>query len=64
MPLVRRGIVVDANRRAEADAAVRAARNLYIGAGAVVGRSDARQHIDVVIRGAAGAVDCQKDLAC
>ena len=64
MPLVDGGIVIDANGRAKAHAAVGAARDHHIGASAVASGSDARQHVDVVISGAAGAVDCQKDLTC
>jgi ABC-type protease/lipase transport system fused ATPase/permease subunit len=64
MPFVGRGIAIDANGRAKAHAAVGAARNHHIGAVTVAGRPHAGQHVDVVIRGAAGAVDCQKDLAC
>ena len=63
MPLVGRSIVIDANGRAEAGAAVGAARNHYIGAITVARRSHTGQHIDVVIRRAAGAINRQKDVA-
>ena len=63
MPLVGRSIVIDANGRAKARAAVGAARNHHIRAVTVAGRSHTGQHIDVVIRRAPGAVNCQKDLA-
>src|SRR6266571_1898047 len=63
MPFVGGGIIVDANGRTEARAAVGAARNHHIGAVAVAGRSHAAQHVDVVVGCAARAVNCQEYLA-
>ena len=61
MPLVRIDwIVVDPHRRAEAGAAISAAREHHVSPAA---RASAGYHVDVVVRRAAGAVDCQKDLA-
>ena len=61
MPLARvDGIVVDPHRRAEAGAAIGAAREHHVSPAA---RASAGYHVDVVVRRAAGAVDCQKDLA-
>ena len=53
-------IVVDPHRRAEAGAAIGAAREHHVSPAA---RASAGYHVDVVVRRAAGAVDCQKDLA-
>src|SRR5437870_2039793 len=63
MPLVGRSIVIDANGRAEARAAVGAARNHHIGAVTVAGRSHTAQHVNVVVCRAPGAVNRQKYLA-
>ena len=61
MPLARVDrIVVDPHRRAEAGAAIGAAREHHVSPAA---RASAGYHVDVVVRRAAGAVDCQKDLA-
>src|SRR5207248_7348363 len=61
MPLARVDrIVVDPHRRAEAGAAICAAREHHVSPAA---RASAGYHVDVVVRRAAGAVDCQKDLA-
>ena len=61
MPLARvDGIVVDPHRCAEAGAAIGAAREHRVSPAA---RASAGYHVDVVVRRAAGAVDCQKDLA-
>ena len=61
MPLARvDGIVVDPHRRAEAGAAIGAAREHHVSPAA---RASAGYHVNVVVRRAAGAVDCQKDLA-
>src|SRR5437667_942417 len=61
MPLARVDrIVVDPLRRAKALAAVGAAGEHHVSPAA---RANAGYHVDVVVRRAAGAVDCQKDLA-
>jgi hypothetical protein len=63
VPLVRRGIVIDANSRAEAGAAVRAARNHHICASAVAGRTHAGQRVNVIVRRSTGTVNPQELLA-
>src|SRR5437588_6484215 len=61
MPLARVDrIVVDPHRRAEAGAAIGAAREHHV---SPAPRASAGYYVDVVVRRAAGAVDCQKDLA-
>jgi len=62
VPLVRvDGIIVDPLRRAKARAAVGAAREHHVGP-VSAGRSHAGYHVNVVISGAAGAINRQEDL--
>ena len=64
MPLIGSGIVVDLNRSAKARATVRATSEHHIGAIAIAGRAHARAHVNVVVRGASGAVNRQEYLTC
>ena len=64
MPLVRIDwIVVDPHRRAEAGAAIGAAREHHIGPGAEAGRLDAGKHVNIVVGGGPGAVYGQERLS-
>jgi hypothetical protein len=64
MPLILSGIVVDPVRSAKRESAVGAAHEHHICSIAVAGRPHAGQHVDVVIRRTAGAVNPQEYLAC
>ena len=64
MPLISGCVIIDPNRRTKACAAVGAARNHHVGAVAVARWSHTGQHVDIVISGAAGTIDCQEYLPC
>ena len=64
MPLVGGSIAINANGGAEARAAVSAAREHHVCAGAVAWRSNTAQHVNVVVRRAAGTVHCHENLRC
>ena len=61
MPLVRKTIVIDPERRAEGQPTVGAARKHHVGC-ASSGRLHACQHINVIVSRAAGAIDRQEHL--
>jgi hypothetical protein len=63
VPFVSGGIVIDLNRRAKAGAAVSAACNHYIVTSTVGGRAHATQHVNVIVSGATGTINCQEDLS-
>src|SRR5215469_4602483 len=63
MPLVRGSIVVDPDGRTEACPAVRAAREHHIRPVAVIRWPDAGQHVNVIVRRSAGAINRQEYLA-
>ena len=63
MPFVSGGIVIDLNRRAKAGAPVSAVCNHYIVTSTVAGRTHATQHVNVVVSGATGTINCQEDLS-
>jgi hypothetical protein len=58
------GIIVDPLWRAKAYSAVRAAREHDIRSGVEAGRSHSSQHVNIVVRRAAGAVNRQEYLPC
>ena len=53
------GVIIDPARRTEGQSAVGAAHKHYIGC-ASPGRQDACQHVNVVVSGAAGAINRQE----
>jgi hypothetical protein len=64
VPLVCGGIVINSHWRAKACAAISAAREHHVCSVAVGWRSNTAQHVNVVVRGSARTVHCQKYLRC
>ena len=64
VPLIGSRVVVDPNRRPEACSAIGAAREHYIRPVAVTGRPHAGQHVNIVVRRAAGAIHSEEYLTC
>ncbi len=63
MPFGRiRGIIIDSNRRTKALSAIRASNKHDISVGSPTYRAHAGQHINIVVRTRAGAIDRQEHL--